>query len=397
MRFADVKAPAPWTVPTHATMFTGLLPSSHRAQWGSAELQERFQTLAEVLAASGFETVAFSSNQYVAKRTNMVQGFDDFTLVKGADQTQQILDSLPGVLDETLAKNQRLFLFLNLMDTHIPYNTSRYGKAFGVRGKGPISNGNAKWPITAGASPFSESMKRQHRAAYDAAVRYVDDATEAIFSLLRERNMLDSSLVVITSDHGEGLGDHQELGHSVGVWEEQLHVPLIIRLDGWRHLGIVESRTTLTGLMPSILDWLRVSRPASLERAPTVLDYPSDEIVADYRSYFSESNRTMNVNMGLKYPDLAARVTHAHIVYCGPHKLIVRPGPRMELYNLESDPTEQRDLAPTESAVLARCTSTYRALVQQKKLTPFAGDQARPTAQEEPIDPQTLRELGYIE
>ena len=160
------------------------------------------------------------------------------------------------MLDNALERNCRLFLFVNFMDAHIPYNTSAYGEQFGVSKGGPVRNAAIKWQISAGLRSLSDRQRSLHGAAYDAAVRATGDAARQIVSLLNDREMLDSTVLAFTSDHGEGLGAHQELGHVISVWEEQLAVPLIIRLPkGYRSPNRVTALTSLTSFAPTALDW----------------------------------------------------------------------------------------------------------------------------------------------
>ena len=400
--FEDVKAPAPWTVPSHASMFTGLPPSLHKAQWGRVFLADEFQTLAETLAAQGFCTVALSANGLVSRSTGLLQGFEKANTVKGpyAERSQKILARLDQVLEDLLRQECRLFIYLNFMDTHIPYNTGRHGEQFGARGPGPVKNPKRKWEISAGQRRLSEDEEREHQVAYEAAVRYSDDMAQELTGQLARRGILDTSLLILTSDHGDGLGAHREMGHALSLWEEQLAVPLMVRLPrGARSGERVAERTTLTALMPSILDWLGVARPEYLAAAPNLEEAAQHPIVADYRSYFSESNRTMNQRVSEKHPQLPGRTAHAHAFFCGDYKLIVRADGDVGFFDLVSDPEEQSNLASESSGQLKDCLRGYRQAVESGRLTDFAevvSKRGRKEA-EERIDLETLRSLGYIQ
>jgi arylsulfatase A-like enzyme len=402
LRFARVEATAPWTVPSHASIFTGLRPAQHKAQWGRMVLADRFETLAEVLAAHGFLTVGLSSNLFVVPETGLDQGFEKFELLRGSweTKTERILGELPGIFDRAREKKSPLFLFVNLMDTHLPYNISRYGKAFGVEPPLPVDNAEIKWQISAGKRPFNAADKEKQRAAYDAAVRYVDDTARDIVAALKAAKMLEQTLVVFTSDHGDGLGYHRALGHSISVWEEQLNVPLVMRFpDGWRGGDVVKGRTTLLALAPSLLDWLDIERPAVLRGAPDLEEAVKGPICADYRSYFSEMDREMNTQMANTYPELAASTPHRHVLYCGRYKLIVDSHSGVSFFNLRKDPNEQHDLASTGKRDLTRCASTYRALVRQGVYTPFSErvSDAELKEVQKRLPSKVLRSLGYVQ
>ncbi len=399
LRFAAAKAPAPWTVPTHASLFTGLWPAEHRARWGHMVLDARFETVAERLGAHGFRTVGFTANPLVVRSTGLDQGFESFKLVRGPwpERTETILSLAPEEIDTALAEGRRLFLFLNLMDAHIPYNTRRYGEREGVEGPGPIHNATVKWEVSAGARPFTEEMRRLHGAAYDAAVRYLDDVGRDLLALLAEKGILEETVVVFTSDHGDGLGTHAEIDHTISVWEEQLAVPLLVRLPGRRRGGeVVVEKTTLTAVAPTLFDWLGLERPPALAAAPDLDGATGWPVLADYRSYFAETNRKTNRNVAERYPELAARIQDAHVLYCGRMKLIVRGSGETELYDLEADPDELTDLAPEAPRELRSCAGSYRAVLEAGLLTPFGVDAGSP--EEEPrVDLETLRALGYVQ
>ena len=393
LRFAAVTAPAPWTVPSHASMFTGLWPSEHRAQWGSYELGEGPATLAEILSENGFCTVGLSANSFVSSATGLDRGFDAFEVTEPAS-SPQILREAAEVLDRA-DECGRLFLFVNLMDTHIPYNFGPYARELGVTDP-PIRDSADKWAVSSGERKLGVDEIEQHRAAYDAAVRATDDLAAVVLGILRERELLDETLVVFTSDHGDGLGDHPEMGHVLTVWEEQLAVPLVVRLPAARRGGeVFAPRVSLVGLAPSILDWLEVPRPAALAGRPTLERTAEAPVIADYRSYFAEDRRSFNQEMAIRYPDLAARVTHHHVLYCGSHKLIVSPGGRLELYDLQADPTEQRDLSAGRPPELGACVARYREVVRTGLFSPF--DRTTETGAPDAEDLERLRALGYLQ
>jgi arylsulfatase A-like enzyme len=218
--------------------------------------------------------------------------------------------------------------------------------------------------------------------------------------MLRDRELLDETALVFTSDHGEGLGWHPEIGHSISAWEEQLDVPLLVRFPRARRGGLVfEPTTSLAAFTPSALDWLGVARPAHLRDAPGLEQAARTPLSADYRDYFSEVGRQSNMDLAEAYPELAERVTHLHIYYCDQHKLMVDPRGGRQLYDLATDPMEQYDLAEREQARLAECEARYQALAATGRYTSF--DKKAEPPRPEQVDPdkqlETLRSLGYIQ
>jgi arylsulfatase A-like enzyme len=400
--FSQFKAIAPWTLPTHATIFTGVPPAEHRAQWGTMKLAEEAQTLAEILSARGFCTTGFSANPLVKPGNGLAQGFEQWEHVGGpwTSRTQEILSRVPEVLRDAQERNCRAFLFLNLMDTHIPYNTERFGEDFGADGPGPIKNAAVKWAVNGGARQLSAGEWESHRNSYDAAVRAADAAAEELSRILVAEGESDRSLVIFTSDHGEGLGSHPEVGHSISVWEEQLSVPLAVRFpngklqDQYGGLEISSLHGQLE-LAPSILDWLAVARPDHLTATRNLLDDGERAVFADYRSYFSEGNRKTNVKVASNYPDLAERIKHQHVAYCDGLKLIASEDGAKAAFALKTDPHEQIDVVGSGSdPELRRCVAMYQQLGRDGRLTPF---DAEDLGSEDEPDLDALRSLGYVQ
>ncbi len=401
LKFTHAKAVAPWTVPSHASIFTGLMPSVHRAQWGRLHLDPEFTTLAETLQDDGFDTVSISSNPFLGETFGLTQGFVDHSVVKGPtrEKSAETLARLPEIIDETLQGEERLFLFLNFMDAHIQYNHFEYGQQFGLDGNPPIRNAKEKWKVSALEKEFTMEDRQNHGAAYDAAVRYLDDVVREIISVLREKNILDQTLVIFTSDHGDGLGYHQEMGHSISVWEEQLAIPLLIRFPHARRGGeVVSTPVSLLGLAPFILDNLGVDRPERLREAPGLEDRTESPICADYRSYFFDTTRKTNIKMAELYPELSTTVRPRHVVYCGLNKLVVDDLGGIGFFNVEDDPHEQTNLAEEQSLVMEECLIRYRDMVAEGRFTPFSetAPQIERDQEQDEIELEALRALGYV-
>ena len=402
LKFTHTKAVAPWTVPSHASMFTGLMPSKHKARWGRIRLAPKFTTIAETLRDNGFATVSISSNPFFGETFGLTQGFAEHTLIDGPgkERSGKTLALLPPIIDNAILGNKRLFLFLNFMDTHIRYNHYEYGREFGLEGRPLVWNGEEKWKVSAGKLAFTPEDKRHHGAAYDAAVRYLDDVAREIFRILEEKNILDETLVILTSDHGDGLGDHQELGHSISVWEEQLAIPLLIRFPKASRGGeIISSPVSLLGLAPFILDNLGVERPENLSKAPSLEGSTESPVCADYRSYFFDTKRKTNIKMPELYPILAKSVRPRHVVYCGLNKLVVDDLGGIGFYDVEADPHEQENLAQQGLPAMEACMNRYRSLLSAGRFSSFEEtvSQTERDPEQEEIEIEALRALGYVQ
>jgi arylsulfatase A-like enzyme len=402
--FENAKAAAPWTIPSHASIFTGLLPAQHRAQWGRAFLSEKHQTLAETLRQEDFLTAAFIANPFLAdKKTGFGQGFDIYRSPKNKQyfkKSTTILRELTKAIDLAEKYDRRLFLFLNFMDNHIPYNTKKYGKQYGAVASGPINTAEIKWQINSGQRPFKPAEKIAHQAAYDASVRYIDDVAKKLLTILKERKLLEDTLLIITSDHGDGLGFHQEIGHCLSVWEEQLAVPLLLRFPSAQFGNTRIQRTTsLASITPSILDWTGITKPKHL-RGMSTIDSPDGSLVtADYRSYFSETKRNYNSGVADKFPGLRQRTAHSHVLYCDNHKIIQDSKGQLNIYNLLTDPTEQFSIDNRTNDDMKKCLWHYSQLEREQAFTPFSESLSSKERREakERANLEALRSLGYMQ
>ena len=281
--FRHAYAPAPWTPPSHASLFTGLIPAHHgltqREEAEEGRVRAGLPLLAETLAAAGYDTVGFTCNASISRATHLDRGFRMMhglylgEPVKGSGEKARraVADWLASRKTGAGGGDRPLFLFVNLMDAHIPRTPTAESVA-AVRDPGVP---DADLERAAGISErdvfvHSLGIRRQDgptlaaaRTLYDAACRDLDSSTGAILDLLEADGLLRGALVAITADHGESLGEHGEMGHRMSVYDPLLHIPLVVRwpgrLDGGRS---EEGQVRLQDLYPTILEAAGVAVPA---------------------------------------------------------------------------------------------------------------------------------------
>ena len=256
--FENAFSNSPWTLPAHASLFTGRLPSEHKADW-SQPLGDKYPTLAEVLYRRGYLTAAFSANtSYVAPEWGLGRGFTHFAAhgnsvledatstvygkklalnilprvgyfdIPGRKNAQQVNEELFDWIDRSHGKP--FFAFLNYFDIHDPYLTDRqYQTRFG----GTVTRGELiNFQFQANAFRRKPTLTPQEIQAevdsYDGCLSYLDAKLGELFAELSRRGLEKNTLLVITSDHGEAFGSHDLFGHGNGLYIDSLHVPLII-------------------------------------------------------------------------------------------------------------------------------------------------------------------------
>jgi len=354
-RFAEAIAPTPMTQPSHASLFTGVEPPTHGLRTnGSVVLRDDLPTLAEHLQRAGYATAAFVGALVLESHFGFDRGFGhyDDTMERRVDGTglgrvqrraDAVVDAALGWLETA---PQRFFLFVHLFDPHEPYD--------------------------------APSLLARLRAdsAYDAEITYADRHLGRLLDALAERWPDRSTLMVVTSDHGESLGEHGEPTHSYTLYEPTQHVPLLFAGPGVPQ-KVVEGPVRLIDVAPTILAL------AGAEALP-------EGDGRDLRRAWSTSEPWTG---GPAYVEtLATRTDFGWSPLYGlrtaTHKYIRAPRP--ELYDLERDPAELHDLAeelPEQVGVLDETLERYLDRLPVRRSKPAApSERSR----------RRLQALGYI-
>jgi arylsulfatase A-like enzyme len=404
--YTQAYAQAPWTLPSHATLFTGLLPSEHGAGIRAWRLADAQETLAERLYAHGYETAGFSENHFVSEMTNLDQGFRSFRLIDSGERR----DMVRAVREWIDARDPErpFFLFANLMDAHSPYE---------VRAENPfvpadvstvelrsLSQSLAPQPLC--NRPRTAEELAMLRALYLGDVQAADAKLGAIWKLVRDaaRRRL---ITVVTSDHGEHLGEHGLMGHLFSVWNELLHVPLVVHgLEDARPRRL-DTPVQIADLFPTVLQWAgdTPGRPLPGRPLPVDDDGGADDRVltaqfADFADMPDDgsvlASRTQDlareVRSGCDPADRVFGNMRSAIRY--PFKLLQIGGEEAELYDLGSDRHETRDLAAAQPARVAEIVRLLPAVGENLEVA-AARQEPRPTLAPEVIE--RLRALGYLE
>ena len=359
VNFTRARSPVPLTLPAHASIMTGNYPPVHGVRDnGTYRLAEEQQTLAEVLDQQGYETAAFIGAFVLDRSFGIAQGFDVYD--EGAWGTIDTVGNLAAernakvVYDafskwlEGRAGGKPFFVWIHLYDPHAPY------------------------------LPPEPYRTRFADDPYAGEVAYVDAVVGRIVEDLRSRALLDSTLVAVVGDHGEGLGEHKEQTHSLLIYNSTLHVPMLLSFPGFIPSGKTVAQLTRTiDLAPTILDYLGVSPTFGQGTSLRPLvdgESPDEEMLA-----YSES----------LYPSLNLGWSELRGLESGRYRFILAPRP--ELYDLTNDPGEEENLIDSNPVMADQLERSLASLT--KSMRPPAGDSSQA------VDPRTeemLRSLGYI-
>jgi arylsulfatase A-like enzyme len=293
VRYARAVVPAPWTYPSHSSFFTGLWPYKLNSQWNFT-LDATYPTLAEHLASRGYQTVGFVANtRGCSYETGLDRGFaayedypltprfllgrtvagtwilkkllgrGDFYDAKWIDLQSRDASGINGAFLEWLRRGRRdrpFFAFLNYFDAHSPYvPPAKYAGRFGMRPELPV---DYELLFDIPRLGMSKNWRRNFvmsRDRYDDCIASLDDQLGLLLESLKDQGLLDNTLVIITSDHGESFGDHRVLGHGATLYLDQTLVPLVILSPGAPAGRTVTTPVSLRDLPATIVDQLSLS------------------------------------------------------------------------------------------------------------------------------------------
>jgi len=280
VRFENAISPSSWTQPSHASMLTGRYTYEHQAE--TRPLDDTYPTIGEVLQAQGYRTGAFSANTlFFTRRQGFGRGFlhfeDNYQSVSDAFLNSSLYGYLfdyyglrkalnyEGVPTRRLAPeinrsalqwidqgDQPFFVFINYFDVHDPYTPpepylSKYGQTQGGLINGFIERYHPE---------LTPEQLQSEIDAYDGSINYVDDQISALFAELESRGELENTIVIITADHGESLGEHGLLQHSASLYRQEIHVPLIVWGAGVPSGIIVDTPVSTASLPVTIMQLL---------------------------------------------------------------------------------------------------------------------------------------------
>jgi arylsulfatase A-like enzyme/Flp pilus assembly protein TadD len=361
IRFADCISQTPLTLPSHTTIMTGTLPPYHGVRDnGGFVVPAELETMAEVFKARGYETAAFVAAYVVDSKWGLNQGFDTYfdkfdlsrfervSLGEVQRPANEVMDEALRWLDRK--KDGKFFAWIHLYDPHTPYEPPE---------------------------PFKSEYAHN---PYLGEIAFADSQLARLSDYIDRQGLRDRLFLVLAADHGESLGEHLESTHGFFLYQGALHVPLIV-VTPFRPLqGVVSDKTVgLVDIMPTVCEMTGLPVPAAVQGRSLVPDFFRPGAAADRLAY-SETY----------YPRYHYGWSELRSVQDGRYKLIVAPVP--ELYDLEADPREQKNLVYVEKKVYQDLSARAAALMEEAGRNGLEADLKK-------VDEETrekLAALGYI-
>jgi len=362
----------------------------------------RFITLAEILARHGYETAAFVSGHPVDATYGLDRGFQTY---QGTSKKKTPGDTAGRAAIEWLRPPRRspFFLWIHLYDPHVPYAPPERlrrrflpGPALTAWASGRGTSSFGEWTdvfdrtrITSlsgspGDVPFFKNLN-----LYDAEVAFADEVVDMVVSSLRETHQLEQSLLVLLSDHGEGLGEHDFWSHGLHLYEEQIMIPLIFRFPQAKYAGtVVNEQVSLLDVMPTILEYLGLKGPPR-GRGESLMRAISEEQRKGGRKFTFSETRAYPPRKPLSPEHWTA--VRKFSVRTNSWKLIQTTEGKETLYNLVDDPEELTDRSEEERKQARQLRKALRRWLKSMPQSPATGP-----LELSDEDRRKLKSLGYV-
>jgi arylsulfatase A-like enzyme len=364
--FRDAWAPCCWTGPSHASLFTGLAPEHHGyLESMRRTLSEEETTLAERFRDAGWRTACFTNNEQISPESGLTQGFDLVQpMYLDAERPYPwAAETHRRALAWALSKEgagRPFFLFVNDMESHLPYEPPPAVAARFVQGSPTTAElesaraFNFPWSVgyVLGKTDVPPRKLSLLSDLYDGEIATLDEEIGRLLDGLRAAGVLDDTIVVVCSDHGESLGEHQVLGHLFSMHRSTLHVPLLVRSPGRFDGGsVVDDVVRLEDVAPTLLELCGL---APIDRADG-LSLTGGLRGRVARGVFGDQSHAIDqISRAFPDADLSIYRTSIRSAYDGRlHYLRYSTG-REELYDVKRDPAEGNDLAPQGGRDLER-------------------------------------------
>ena len=394
-RFSNALSPTSWTLPAHATILTGLRQRQHRVINVRDRLADEIVTLPEIFSRAGYETFGLYSGPFLHPVFGFGQGFDRYESCMSdtsvdpkrpqawsASHQDQTNPAVQAKFRRWLGERgeRPFFAFIHMWDVHYDYIPPEpYRSMFDEGYDGDLNGRNiigAGFPLDA-----SERDVGYLLSLYDAEIRYTDDTIGSLVGALESAGMLDDTIIVVTSDHGEEFKDHGRKGHQHSLYDELIRVPLIIWAAPDVEAGtVVEEPVSLADIAPTILDMVGIARPQ---------DVDGESLLPALRGRGGATRAIVS-----ELYDPRARRLRVASMRVGADKLIYSPmADTWVYYDLEKDPREQHSRSRAPAGLKASLSEEVRS--SQLELTRSAGGRA-PGAKIPAGVGEKLRQLGYL-
>ena len=450
--FTNAFSTAPWTLPSHASMFTGQYTSDHNTHAGNKLFVPDVPTIAELLHEAGYQTVAFSNNVWISPEFGFDRGFDQFTtnlqLLDGGADLPSIAKEKNGILDQSKAiartllqrdghrtlinaiyakflrkrydsgalltnwrirrwlsksrdPNRPFFMFVNYLEPHLEYDPpKKFREKFlpdGINTSKLESVNQDAWAYICGQVEMDERDFEALSALYKAELRYLDYRICRVYEYLKSAELLEETMIIIVGDHGENIGDHGLMDHQYCLYDTLLHVPLLVRYPS--EFPGDEQRdkfVELCDMYPTLLEAAEVdqaenSTVSSKPLQQTLTESGHEYMIAEYITPQPSMNALKERTGAL--PEKVHKYDQGlRSIRKGRWKVIVGSDNSTRLYDLIEDSSEQSDVSEENETIVTELISTLEA-----RLGSFDTGKSVDNHEIESTIQGRLEDLGYLQ
>jgi len=315
--FENCQSNSNWTKPSCASVLTGQHPDSHKARGHSSVLGKSVKMVSEMFRENGFRTGAFVANGYLATEFGFNRGWDRYVNyireTKNSDAQNVFADALAFIKE---SGDKPFFTYIQTIDPHVPYDPPEEDlRLYDARSyEGPVqprSTGNLLEDFKRKKVELNTRDRLRLEALYDGEVTYHDRHFGAFVAALDKAGVLDDTIFVVTADHGEEFFEHESVGHGHTLYQELLHVPLIVRAPGLFPEGKrISAMASLSDVVPTVLDATGNRIPEGVEGAPLSAIANGggvNPLQAAFSSFFSEADER-NLQWAVRMGDWKMRM-----------------------------------------------------------------------------------------
>ncbi|MBN2134119.1 MAG: sulfatase [Acidobacteria bacterium] len=389
--FENMHTPAPWTDQSHASVFSGLYPRVHSISF-KANNKLSF-SLASILKNKGYKTAGFVETISLDDRIGLATGFDTWMNVEHPKEYEpnRAPDNNKRVFEWLKQNHQSKFLlFVHYFDIHHPYNPpgkyrhfyreTEYAPDIQVYGGSPWKSGHP-----------SEEIMKQVIDLYDGEINWTDYHLQNLLSKLDDYKLLDKSIVVIFSDHGEGFYEHKLLSHGNSLYQELLRIPVVMKFpDGFGEGARIKSITRNIDITPTVLDYMGIRYKEPMQGVSLTKMINNDE--KHDLIFFADGTRyAMSIRVG----DWKLIYNHQRDEKTIKDLGLNEPKPEFELYNIANDPLEQKDLAPDNEKKVQEYFELIKKSFDLNKNWKRGFIMGQKKALDKDLE-EGLRQLGYL-
>jgi arylsulfatase A-like enzyme len=387
-----------WTAPAHASLFTGLYPAAHGCTQENWTMGEDLVSLAEVLRNNGYQTHGITENPTISASYGFGQGFDTYQEVwrpheYGGENPANFL--FEGVM-ASLDRETPFLLFINFIEPHAPYDSS--GEFIDTYVDDPASGpkGYRGKEFYLGTVTRSEADFRHMKALYDAEILYTDHQIGRIVNRLKAEGLWEDTIFIVTSDHGENIGEHGHMEHYFSLHETTLRIPLMIHYPALFRPGAEDVEPTqITDLFPTLMNLLGLDpgnahgadllEPGARNNRPILCEFywPAQALHA-----YGEDGDDLAMNRWKR---------HLKAVIHGSDKLIWASDGDHELYDLAEDPEELHNrIASPEAIPKVQALTKLMDLLIARYRADFVGERSTDIPEPDEETLEALKALGYV-